>query len=266
MPETRTDSPETLLKELKGMVGLTSFKNVDAAKMRQPDPREEADRYRVAPGPDLRSTAQRADAAFSTKAGGRGYAAVVVGEYTALAATGNGKLRKNYRLTVNVASQEGALAFIVSKMLLRALKLAYPDAVNFRTHTVESFTPLTPDTPLSDDLRYMSGKQLVEFAQTSGAPLKVADYETVEELRESLVDWKLNPEQFKTREAERRRQREEEREIMRLNPQLDPRSSKETRIAPSPAAALGADPEAVDPELVEPVAAAAPAARDNFFA
>lgn len=229
MPETRTDAPETLLKDLKGVelvpgadangMGLR-FESLDQRP--QPLHGDALRSYKVALPVDGRTPAQRADAEHATTAGGSGYEVVVGGEYVAMNPTGKGKVRKPYQLPFRVPKLDGALQLIVSKLLMVALQRFYPDAVGYRTHNVVSTRPLSADAPPPDDLRYMNREQLVAVARMGKAPVDLDAYATVEELREALIDWQLNPAGFEKREVERQKERAEMRELLALNPQLAP--------------------------------------------
>lgn len=231
----RTDTQETLLKDLKGVPGLSKFESIDAHKFPQPDPETLPDPLRVTPPRDARTPAQRLDAAHALKAGGSGYACIVEGEYTALAPNGGkGKVRKPYRLNFTVPQQEGALALIVSKLLMPALRKFHPDVVHFRTHEIVSCEPLG-DAPPTDSLQYMGREGLEFFAREHRVPVDVKQYPKLTDLRETLIDWKLNPKGFEAREARRQAERAEMAELMRLNPQLAASDEKPSMpAAPAP--------------------------------
>jgi hypothetical protein len=237
----RTDTQEELLKDLKGVPGLTHFESIDAAKFPQPDPDTLPDPLVVGAPTDTRTPEQKRDARHATKAGGSGYLCVVEGEYTALAPNGGkGKVRKTYRLEFMVPQQTGALQLIVSKLLTPALRKFYPDSTGYRTHAIVSCDPVG-DAPPPDSLRYMNRAQLEEFARLHRVPVNLTDYPVVADLRETLIDWKLNPKGFEAREARRQGERAEMAELLRLNPHLNP-DAPQPPAAKAPESAPAADP------------------------
>lgn len=226
-----------LLAELKGVKGLTHFESVDAGRDVQPDRTVGEDALRVAPLKDDRTLMRKYDDKFSTAIGGKGYRMVVRGEFVAQNPSGQGKVRRPYELAFNVPKLDGALSLIVSKLLLPALRAAYEGVVNYRTHEPVSVEPLSPDMPAPDNLQYFDRDRLERFVEENRVPIRSHEYEKVEDLRESVIDWKLNPVGFEKRDAHRQKARAEMAELVALNPhlRLDGKIAVKSKIAPEAA-------------------------------
>lgn len=219
-------APETaaLLGELKGLPGAPSVTTLDA----HPDAPQDPNPLKIvpaAPTPLLKA----ADAIHSKPAGGKGYRVTVSGEYYAPSADHTGKIAKRYKLDFNVPSLEmedpttkqtvGALGVIVGKLLIPALKRLDPSAIGYRTHEVVETKPLG-DAPPTNDVQYMGRPALEAQIAAVKAPIDVEKITRVEDLRESLVDFLLNPKGFAEREAARHANREQLAELHRMNPEL----------------------------------------------
>lgn len=219
---------DPLLAELRGLSGNPELSQPDAsahpAETAQPDPLD------VAPRPKQGSLVKQADAKFSTRAGGKGYRVVVGGDYYTRSADSSGKVLKPFELAFNLPHLEAALSTIVSKLLLSALQKNYPGVINFRTHTIISATPLTPDTPPTTSLQFMDRERLERYIQDNGVPIDPNVYEDVVHLREAVIDHKLNPKDFDKREARRRAARAEMAELLAMNPDLVEPSGKEEPV------------------------------------
>ena len=204
---------EELMKELNGQEGAT-IKTLDAAPQEKtPDPLE-------APVLAAPTAVKKLDAAHSTAAGGRGYRILVRGEYFAHAKDGRGKVRKNYEIPFNLPSLESALGIIVGRLLTPALQRQDPDFHAYRTHEIVDVAPLSPDTPKSRNLQYMDRGQLEQYIVDSLVPLDPKDYPDVTHLRESVIDFTLNPKDFKIREEKRQALRRENADLAAMNPGL----------------------------------------------
>lgn len=221
----RIDSPEALLAEIRGMNGVR-LTSIDEGRMPQPPRVSPHDALTVEPLRGEESLVRRADDKHSVYVGGKGFRVVVFGEYYALSPMGKGKIRKPYELAFNVPALEGALSLIATKLLDAALKKHYPDAVKFRTHEIKSVEALSSDTPPTNSLQYMDRPRLERWAVENKVPIKLDEYTKLADLRETLIDFRLNPGSFEKREARRQVERMELAELMRLNPDLDPDKPK----------------------------------------
>lgn len=219
-------APETaaLLGELKGLPGAPSVTPLDA----HPDAPQDPNPLKIlppAPTPLLRA----ADALHSKTAGGKGYRVTVSGEYYAPSKDHTGKIAKRYKLDFNVPALEmvdpvtkqtvGALGVIVGKLLIPALKRLDPSALGYRTHEVVETKPLG-DAPPTNDVQYMARPALEAQINALKAPIDASKILRVEDLRESLIDFLLNPKGFDEREAARQANRAQLAELHEMNPEL----------------------------------------------
>lgn len=169
------------------------------------------------------SKVAQADAIHSTRNGGKGYRVTVVGEYLAQDPAGRGKIKKPYEVAFNLVQLEGALSVIKNRMLDAALKKKHPDFVTVRTNKIKDATPLSPDTPESQNIAFMNRGQLTKYVLSAQPPVPVdpAAYPDVTHLRDAIIDYIQTPDGFKTREAARQVQRQLDRELAELNPDLE---------------------------------------------
>lgn len=217
---TTTDE---LLKELQGdtTTQITSPDGETAGDASQRDPLD------VAPQADTRSATTKADAKHAIKAGGKGYEVVVAGEYYTHSSDSTKKIVKPYELSFNLPSLEGALSVIVGKLLVPKLQKFDAQALTYRTHEIIRATPLTPDTPPTTSLQFMDQDRLERYIADNAVPINPEDYSDVVHLRESVIDHQLNPNGFEKREAIRQADRAKTRELLAMNPDLDPVKSPE---------------------------------------
>lgn len=162
------------------------------------------------------------DAKFSTRAGGKGYAVEVAGDYYAMSEERKGKVKKPYSIVVNLASLDAAMSVIKKNLLERAIRAKYPDYVGVHTHHIVKATPLSPETPESSNLQFMPRERLERYIADHRVPVDPANYKDVVVLRETVVDYTLNPVGFEAREAEKQKKRAEQAELAALNPDLIP--------------------------------------------
>ena len=152
----------------------------------------------------------------------RGYAVTLEGEYLVPAIESPGKkVKKPYRITVNVPELEGALSTIKNKLLDKVLKMKYPGYLTYVTHEIVEAKPLTADTPPAANVAYMTLEQLQAHVRAIGArecPIDLAAYgDDVKNLRAAVVDWTLNPKGFEAREERRLASIKEDRALEALN-------------------------------------------------
>jgi len=174
------------------------------------------------------SAVKKAEAAMKAAAGDnrlRGYKVTVEGFYSAPSVDTPGrKVKRPYAMEVNLPSLEGALSVIKNKMLDKVLKMKYPDYVTYLTHEITNVTPLTPDTPESNNVAFMSAAGLLNFIATRGVPLDLEkNYDNgkdIRGIRASVVDYLLNPKEFKKREEKRLAAAKVDRELEAMNPGL----------------------------------------------
>jgi len=165
---------------------------------------------------------QKADAAAKKAAGSerlRGYAVTVEGLFsTASADTPGRKVKKPYTLVVNLPSMDRALSVIKNKLLDKMLTLKYPGYVTYLTHTIVDVKPLSANEPPSDNVAYMTEKQLINHIKSHKVPVDPANYEgDVKNLRAAVVDFILNPREFKIREERRVASVKEDKALEELN-------------------------------------------------
>ena len=168
------------------------------------------------------SPAKVADKQHSIKAGGKGYAVVVAGEYYTPSKDSRGKVLRPYKITFNVPQLEGALSTIVKHLLLPALKKMDPEARGYRTHQVLEAEPNGPDVAPVNSLQFMDRPALESFIAQRRAPIDPAVYPDVAALREAVIDFQLNfdaehPERFQKREQERSGNAKETAELAAMN-------------------------------------------------
>ena len=205
-----TEPTDPLLKELAGdIVGVQLIDPMVLAP--KEDPLEVKEPVK---GPEV----GRLNATHSTKAGGKGFALTVRGEYFAPAADGQGKkTKKNYEVVVNLPSLDAAMSVLKNKILDRVIKKQHPDAIHHRTLEIVQAVPLSPATTESSNLQYMNMDRLVRYVQDHGVPIDVKDYEDVVILRNTVIDFTLNPGGFEDREKLRQDDRKMTAEIEALN-------------------------------------------------
>lgn len=218
---------EALLRELNGEAPIAPGAT---ATLTQPDgpneqPAPTADRLdvtRVTPAPSLALV----DKIHSKAAGGDGYAVTVYGSYTVRAPEGKGKVQKNYKLVFNMPylihprTGASALGMIVGKLLNPKLKKMDPNAIHYRTHHVEGARPLTTSTPAVNHLQFMDRKRIEQYIADNNVPVVAAAYPEITELRDVVIEHKLNPEGFDVREKKRMESRADAAELLEMNPDI----------------------------------------------
>lgn len=134
----------------------------------------------------------------------KGYAVTVSGHYFAAAKESPGKkLKMPYTVTAVLPTLEAALSRIKHFLLDGLIKAKYKDFVSVYTHEIISASPLTNDTPESNNLQFMSEAKLKAFIEEAKAPIDPSAYPSVVELRKAVIDFKLNPVGFEAREGKR---------------------------------------------------------------
>ena len=198
-----TPSDDALLAELNGLVDNAQPAAVPGDPP-QIQPPSLADVLDTKPAPAARTapkTPQRAllaDKVHAKAAGGHGYRVIVVGKYYAKSQDAKGNVIKDYRLPFNLPSLtnskgEAALGIIVGKLLDSALKKMDPAAVCYRTHEIESVVPLQ-GAPEPTSISYMSFDALKQYVRANlpEFPIDPDEYDSVEHLREDVIDFKTN--------------------------------------------------------------------------
>ena len=213
------DLAADLLNELNGLDGGPSVEVVDAPTQ----PPAPALAMEVAP-PIAVSPSAKLDAVHATKSGGQGYALKIVGDFFIPAPLAPGKKTLlPYEVSVNVPSLTAALSTIIKTGILDAAvkrKYASQGYLRFRTHHIESATPLSPSTPESNNLQYMPREGLLRYIAQAAAPITAELYPKTEDLREVVLDFHQNPLGFDKREGERQAKRVQRAELAALNPGL----------------------------------------------
>ena len=220
MPETQVKSAEdALLDQLNGEMPPL----VDAA----PAPAEDRTTSltvgrAVAPTP-----VQAAEAAHSTKAGGKGWKVSVIGEYFAASPTGKGKISKTYAVDFVLPHlyDGAALSVIKNKMLDDKLRKKHSDFMVVRTYRIDAAVPMSPETPLSNNIQFMNRDQLRAHIAHIRAPIDPATYAEDADLRDALIDYVQTPDGFAKREAERIKKRAVDAELAALNPDIEVEST-----------------------------------------
>lgn len=174
--------------------------------------------------PAVPSAVEKADKVFSTRAGGKGYAVVVKGEYFADNPSGRGKILKPYELEFYLPHLEAALSVIKNKLLEPKLRKTCSDFVAVRTHKIVGSRPLSPETPETNNIQYMDRAQLEVHIKFIRAPIDPSAYADAADLRETLIDFIQTPDGFEKREAERRATRAGDAELAKLNPGIEIKS------------------------------------------
>lgn len=207
---------DALLAEL-GMPGAT-VENPDG-----PIPSDTAKDPLEVAAPVKKPIVAQMDAKHSTTVGGKGYTVTVQGEYFASSPEfPNKKVSRNYSVKLNLPSLDRALSIIKNKMLGPKLQSIYKDYISFRTHEIVEARPLSPETPESTNLAYMSREKLLQYVKENNVPVDVADevYTDVVLLRSAVVDYVLNPKGFEEREARRIVDHKETLELRKMNPEV----------------------------------------------
>lgn len=219
---------DALLRELNGEAPLTL--STLSATITQPDavpaaPAPVRDRLDVTPAPVVPSLAG-VDKIHSKAAGGDGYAVKVRGTYTIRAPEGKGKVQKAYELVFNMPylihprTGASALGMIVGKLLNPKLKKVDPAAIHYRTHEVVSAEPLTPTTPPVNHLQFMDRRRIERYITDNEVPVNPAMYPDITDLREVVIEHKLNPDGFAEREKKRSESRADAAELLAMNPDI----------------------------------------------
>jgi len=150
-----------------------------------------------------------------------GYEVEVSGDYIAHAKEGRGKIKKSYSIKLRLPSMEAAASVIKNKLLARALRAQHGDFLDFRTHKIGEVTPLTNDTPLPTNIKFMTRKQLESYVTIVKVPIKASDYAALSDLRDIIVDFTVNPLGFAKREVKKAKDLAETAELEKMNPGLD---------------------------------------------
>lgn len=215
------DQNDDLLAELNGGGGVAATPQ-EAKELAAAEEATKANPLIIAPIPKP-SAIKRAEAKMSAAAGDnrlRGYAVTVEGNFsTPSVDTPGKKVKKPYSIVVNLPSLEGALSIIKNKMLDKMLKMKYPGYVTYLTHVITNVRPLTPDTPESNNIAYMTFEALCNFVKSREVPLDLTDYgNDVRSLRAAITDWVLNPKDFVIREKKRLDEAKLQKELDAMNP------------------------------------------------
>lgn len=221
---------DALLRELNGEAPIPG---VLSATITQPDapvnpapPVAVADRLDVTPAPTPAPSLAGSDKLHSKAAGGEGYAVRVKGTYTIRAPEGKGKVQRNYDLVFNMPylihprTGASALGMIVGKLLNPMLKKKDPNAIHYRTHEVVGAEPLSPTTPPVNHLQFMDRRRIERYILDNNVPIVAAAYTDITELRDVVIEHKLNPEGFAAREAKRMESRSDAAELLAMNPDI----------------------------------------------
>lgn len=162
------------------------------------------------------------DAVHSKKAGGLGYRVGVKGDYVAESPTGRGKITKPFEIEVNLPALDGALSVIKNHLLDKALKKKYPDALKARgAGRIVYAYPLSDALPETRNLQYMDRNALAVYVAQVRAPIDVAAYPDVVDLRDAIIDWTQTPNGFEAREAAKMSKQAISRDVAALNPDLE---------------------------------------------
>ena len=162
---------------------------------------------------------------FATRNGGKGFSVEVEGDYCGRApdAPGKTRLRPFSGLVFNLPNLDAALSTITKKLLKRKLE-GHPvyglDFVTTHKCRIVGTRPLSPETPASRHLDFMPREGLEAHISLVQAPIIASDYADIKDLRAAVVDYTLNPKGFEEREAKKQKAREEERELLAMNPEL----------------------------------------------
>jgi hypothetical protein len=158
------------------------------------------------------------DAIHATKAGGKGFAVTVRGDYYAASAENQGKkVKRPYEVTINLPSLDSALSVIKNKILDKTILRKHKDSLGARTHEIVSAVPLSHETQESNNLQFMNRDRLERYVLDHSVPLDASQYEDVVVLRNAVVDFTLNPKGFEEREAVKQADRKLEAELNALN-------------------------------------------------
>lgn len=220
-----------LVAELNGEAPLTpsvlaaSITPLDVSEAPARDPLA-ADRFDVTPAPAPAPSLGGADKLHSKAAGGDGYAVRVKGTYTVRSADGKGKVQKLYDLVFNMPylihprTGASALGMIVGKLLNPKLKKVDPAAIHYRTHEVVGAEPLTKTTPAVNHLQFMDRTRIERYIRDNEIPVVASAYPEITELRDVVIEHKLNPDGFDAREAKRMESRADAAELLEMNPDI----------------------------------------------
>jgi hypothetical protein len=196
---------DALLEELNGALAKTGEPSLVAGDHAQEQPPAlDKQLETTRPAAPAIKHAVNLDKTLSKKAGAHGYRVIVVGEYYARSSETKGNVTKRYSLPFNLpslvsAKGESALGIIVGQsrpnggLLKSALQKMDPLAITFRTHSIESVTPLQ-GAPEPTSLAYMSFEPLKVYVRENipDFPVDVDEYFDVAHLREDVIDFKTN--------------------------------------------------------------------------
>lgn len=221
---------DPLLAELKGDISIAG------TQVDPPPVTDRTDLLEVAPDKPL-PLAKALDARHSTAAGGKGYAITVTGDYFADAGSDNPgrKLKKPYTVVVNIPSLgvgNEALSLIRKRLLDAAIRRDknYADSRGHRTARISDVRPLSPASPESTNIRFMSREALEGHAKFTRIPLDLGAYAALSTdiLREAIADYTINPKGFEARETARQAQRQQDAELAAINPGLVVEDQRQT--------------------------------------
>ena len=212
---TAPTSADALLDQLNG--DLPPLAPGEAAPV-PPASRDSELTVGAAPAP---SPVQAADAAHSTRAGGKGWLVKVKGEFLAPAPDGRRKVKKPYEAEFGLPNLDAALSNIRKNLLEPKLRKMFPDFAAVYTAKIVGTRPLSPETPLSNNLAYMNREQLEAHVKSIRAPIDLAAYPDVTDLRDAVIDYTQTPSGFEAREKARQSDRAAKSELAALNPDID---------------------------------------------
>ncbi len=218
---------DALLRELNGEApiapGATATLTQPDGPVEQPVPT--SDRLDVTPAPAPAPSLALSDKTHSKAVGGAGYAVRVKGTYTIRAPEGKGKVQRNYDLVFNMPylihprTGASALGMIVGKLLNPKLKKVDANAIHYRTHEVVGATPLN-GAPAVNHLQFMDRERILRYIADNNVPVVPSAYPEITELRDVVIEHKLNPEGFEAREAKRMESRADAAELLEMNPDI----------------------------------------------
>ena len=212
-----TEDTDSLMAELNGVAATPQ----EAQELADAKDATAANPLIVPPAKPL-TAVQKAEAKARKIAGDnplRGYAVTVEGDYAEASTDVPGKkVKRPYSIVVNLPHLEGALSTIKNKLLGKMLSMKYPGYITFLTHKIVNVKPLTPETPAPNNIAFMEEKQLKEFISSHDVPVSLGDYkDDLPNLRAAVVDFMLNPKDFKKREEKRLVSIKEDRELEEMN-------------------------------------------------
>jgi len=160
----------------------------------------------------------------------KGFKVTVEGTYYAPSAVIGKKAIKPYNITVVLPDMKCALSVIKNKLLNKVIPKTYPDYTSFRTHSIIDVVNLDGSEASIADLtvREMNRPQIAEYIANKRLSVDIDAFPELDDLRDSVRLAETDPEAFKVRQDEAKKDIELNASLEDLNPDLNKNAEEKT--------------------------------------